>query len=68
MQFAISQFYIANNYVMQEALRKVVKGVGGLSHSEWRSFENERRIGTGRPEEQRLFVDGDLIEQFLELR
>ena len=45
-----------------------MKGVGGLSHSEWRSFENERRIGTGRPEEQRLFVDGDLIEQFLELR
>jgi len=53
---------------IQDAIRKVIKGVGGLSHSEWRSFENERRIGTGRPEEQRLFIDGDLIEQFLDLR
>lgn len=52
----------------QTALRKVVKGVGGLSHAEWRSFENERKVGTGRPEEQRCFVDGDLIEQFLDLR
>mmetsp|Transcript_12957 Transcript_12957/g.36428 ORF Transcript_12957/g.36428 Transcript_12957/m.36428 type:complete len:1117 (+) Transcript_12957:258-3608(+) len=54
--------------LLQTALRKVIKGVGGLSHAEWRSFDSERRLGTGRPEQQRCFVDGDLIEQFLDLR
>jgi DNA damage-binding protein 1 len=54
--------------VCQTCLRKVVKGVGGLSHSEWRTFENERRSGAGRAEDHRNFVDGDLIEQFLDLR
>jgi len=53
---------------LQTALRKVVNGVGGLSHAEWRSFENERRTGSGRAEEHRNFIDGDLIEQFLDLR
>lgn len=53
---------------LQTCLRKVVKGVGGLSHSEWRTFENERRSGAGRAEDHRNFVDGDLIEQFLDLR
>uniref|UniRef100_A0A061SBD9 DNA damage-binding protein 1 n=1 Tax=Tetraselmis sp. GSL018 TaxID=582737 RepID=A0A061SBD9_9CHLO len=53
---------------LQAALRKVIKGVGGLSHAEWRSFENERKVGSGHPDEQRCFVDGDLIEQFLDLR
>ena len=47
----------------QDALRKVVKGVGGLDHTEWRAFSNERRTAEG----PRGFVDGDLIETFLDL-
>lgn len=55
-----------NQYVLlsrvQEALNKVVRGVGGFSHKEWRTFEN-RRAAT----EARNFIDGDLVESFLEL-
>ena len=47
---------------LQNALTKTVKGVGGLSHEEWRSFSNERKTC-----EAKNFVDGDLIESFLEL-
>ena len=48
----------------QDALRKVVKGVGGFDHAQWRSFSSER-VANG---ECRGFVDGDLIEQFLDLK
>ena len=47
---------------VQECMRQAVKGVGGLSHEEWRSWSSERRTG-----ECRNFIDGDLIEQFLDL-
>ena len=47
----------------QECLRRVIKGVGGFSHAEWRAFQDEH---TGS--ECRNFVDGDLIEQFLDLK
>ncbi|KAJ9531675.1 hypothetical protein QJQ45_021824 [Haematococcus lacustris] len=47
---------------LQEAMRKVVRGVGGLSHSEWRAWCNERKTS-----EARGFVDGDLVEMFLDL-
>uniref|UniRef100_A0A1J3JTZ9 DNA damage-binding protein 1b n=1 Tax=Noccaea caerulescens TaxID=107243 RepID=A0A1J3JTZ9_NOCCA len=47
---------------LQTNLRKVIKGVGGLSHQQWRSFSNEK--GTA---EDRSFLDGDLIESFLDL-
>lgn len=47
---------------VQDSLAKVVKGVGGLSHSEWRSFCNDRRTS-----EASAFIDGDLIESFLDL-
>ncbi|TYZ63198.1 hypothetical protein PybrP1_012947 [[Pythium] brassicae (nom. inval.)] len=47
---------------LQTALNKVVKGVGGLSHKEWRTFENRRSVS-----EARNFVDGDLVESFLDL-
>ena len=40
----------------------VIKGVGGLLHSEWRSFQNDRKTV-----EAHNFVDGDLIEALLEL-
>ena len=49
---------------VQEALAQVIKGVGGLRHKDWRSFVNERNPG-GRP--SKGFLDGDLIEAFLDL-
>ena len=47
---------------VQESLARVVQGVGGLSHAEWRSFSNERRTADATN-----FIDGDLIESFLDL-
>jgi DNA damage-binding protein 1 len=44
-------------------LWQVIKGVGGFSHEQWRSFNNERKTTDARN-----FLDGDLIEQFLDLR
>ena len=41
---------------------QIIRGVGGLKHSEWREFRNDR---TQLP--ARNFVDGDLIEHFLDL-
>lgn len=47
---------------VQAKLSKVIKSVGKIDHSFWRCFSNERRVepATG-------FVDGDLIESFLDL-
>ena len=45
---------------LQEYMSKT-RGVGGFSHSEWRAFQNERKL-----EDAKNFVDGDLIEQFLD--
>lgn len=36
--------------------------MGGLSHEQWRSFCNERKTVDARN-----FLDGDLIESFLDL-
>lgn len=47
---------------LQTSLRKVIKGVGGLSHEHWRSFNNEKKTV-----EAKNFLDGDLIESFLDL-
>ncbi|KAK7842150.1 dna damage-binding protein 1 [Quercus suber] len=47
---------------LQSNLRKVIKGVGGLSHEQWRSFNNEKKVVDARN-----FLDGDLIESFLDL-
>ncbi|CAK0750170.1 hypothetical protein CVIRNUC_001969 [Coccomyxa viridis] len=48
---------------LQECLRRVIKGVGGFSHAEWRAFHNEHT-----ELDCKNFVDGDLIEQFLDLK
>jgi DNA damage-binding protein 1 len=40
----------------------VIKGVGNLSHEQWRSFCNERKTVDAHN-----FLDGDLIESFLDL-
>ncbi|XP_043699363.1 DNA damage-binding protein 1 isoform X2 [Telopea speciosissima] len=47
---------------LQSNLVKVIKGVGGLSHEQWRSFNNEKRTADAKN-----FLDGDLIESFLDL-
>lgn len=47
---------------LQSNLVKVIKGVGGLSHEQWRSFNNEKKMVDARN-----FLDGDLIESFLDL-
>jgi len=47
---------------VQTALSRVVKGVGGLSHASWRSFVNDRKTADAHG-----FIDGDLIEAFLDL-
>ena len=45
-------------------MRKVVKGVGGLDHTQWRSFHNPfTPHGVCKQ-----FIDGDLVEQFLDLK
>jgi len=47
---------------IQNSLSKIVKSVGQIDHSEWRSFQSnkstQRSVG---------FIDGDLIETFLDL-
>ena len=43
---------------MQTALRRVIKGIGGFDHAEWRAFRSERTKADARG-----FIDGDLIEQ-----
>jgi len=50
---------------VQTALNQVIKGVGGLRHEDWRSFQSER-VTAGRP--SKGFLDGDLIESFLDLK
>lgn len=47
---------------LQSAMTKVVKGVGGFSHDEWRSFTNGRRTSPASN-----FIDGDLLESFLDM-
>ena len=43
-------------------MRNVVRGVGGLDHRGWRAFNNGLRVL-----EASHFIDGDLVEQLLEL-
>ena len=49
---------------LQKAMQKTIHGVGGLAHVDWRSFTNEH---TRRTQESRGFIDGDLVEMFLDL-
>lgn len=47
---------------LEAALENIIKGVGGFSHKEFRTFIADQRI-----EERLNFVDGDLIECVLDL-
>ena len=48
--------------VLERSLNHVIRGVGGLSHDEYRRFAHERRQVHAR-----RTIDGDLIEMFLDL-
>jgi DNA damage-binding protein 1 len=47
---------------LQKCILLVSPNIGGLSHSDWRNFVNERRFGI--PSMCNV-IDGDVIEQFL---
>ncbi|CAH2326209.1 DNA damage-binding 1 [Pelobates cultripes] len=47
---------------VQNRLNKVIKSVGKIEHSFWRSFHTERKT-----ESATGFIDGDLIESFLDI-
>lgn len=48
---------------VQKAMTQVIKGIGGFSHENWRSFATDRKR-----ESCKYFLDGDLIESFLDLK
>ena len=50
---------------LQTCMNTHIQGVGCFKHSEWRSFRHELR---GKSEPARNFIDGDLIESFLDLK
>lgn len=47
---------------LQNKLSRVIKSVGKIEHSYWRSFNTELKM-----EPSEGFIDGDLIESFLDL-
>ena len=47
---------------VQNKLAKTIKSVGKVEHAFWRSFHTERKT-----EPSTGFIDGDLIESFLDL-
>ncbi|KAL0476643.1 DNA damage-binding protein 1 [Acrasis kona] len=47
---------------VQHAMRESVVGIGGLKHQEYRAYRTERRS-----EDCENFLDGDLIEEFINL-
>jgi len=58
----IPQEFFAFLSEVQHKLAKVIKSVGKIEHGFWRSFHTERKT------EQTIgFIDGDLIESFLDL-
>jgi len=48
---------------LQKGLNKVVHGIGGFSHEQWRAFHNDHHTI-----QSRNFIDGDLIETFMDLK
>lgn len=49
---------------LENAMATLIPGVGGLSHAEWREMSTERPL---RHAPAKNFLDGDLIERFLDL-
>jgi len=59
-QFPAEQFNLLKE--IQDRLAKTIRTVGKIEHSFWRSFHTERKT-----EQTTGFLDGDLIESFLDL-
>ena len=54
---------------LQDAMRHTVKGVGGFDHAKWRAFQTPgKQFQSSLSGKSRNFIDGDLIEQFLDLK
>eukprot|EP00945_MAST-04E_sp_MAST-4E-sp1_P008624 g8624.t1 len=51
---------------LQNGIDRCIGGIGGFSHSQWRAFCNERNI-PGKNSTSKNFIDGDLVERFLDL-
>lgn len=49
-------------HALQEKLSEVIKAVGKIEHKFWRSFHTDVKC-----EPSEGFIDGDLIESFLDL-
>ena len=49
---------------LQTQLSQALKGVGGLEHQKWRAFRSDSVVGSVP---MHGFIDGDLIESFLEM-
>lgn len=47
---------------LQNKLANVIKSVGKIEHSFWRAFHTDMKM-----EQSEGFIDGDLIESFLDL-
>ena len=47
---------------LQKNLTNVIKSVGMIDYNYWRSFSNEKKT-----EQASNFIDGDIIESFLDL-
>eukprot|EP00727_Mastigamoeba_balamuthi_P002002 m51a1_g118 putative dna damage-binding protein 1a (1114) ;mRNA; f:362128-365815 len=47
---------------VEASIRNVIRGIGNIDHVVWRSFSNERRTAPPKG-----FIDGDLVESFLDL-
>jgi len=58
----LDRFNFAFFKTLERCLAKVVPTIGGFKHEEYRAFMGERRLHPSRG-----FVDGDLIESFLDL-
>ena len=63
------QSMLLNQYLLlrlQNGIDRCIGGIGGFSHSQWRAFCNERNI-PGKNSTSKNFIDGDLVERFLDL-
>lgn len=50
--------------MLQQAMATLIPGIGGLGHAEWREMEVDNPLRTAPAKN---FLDGDLIERFLDL-
>lgn len=61
---SIPEEYFQFFHKLEIAMESVIRGVGGFSHREWRGFCSDKK----ESEQSFNFIDGDLIESFLDLK